>query len=86
MNDSRVGVVERRGRFTVVEPFFERGRRITVDARRRSGAKPGDLVLVRFTRTGRAEIVRALGRPDHPRTVIEALLLDRGYERGFSQA
>jgi ribonuclease R len=78
-------VVERRGRFTVVEPFFERGRRITVDTRRRSGARPGDLVLVRFTRTGRAEIVRSLGRPDHPRTVIDALLLDRGYERGFPE-
>ena len=84
MNDSRVGVVERRGRFTVVEPFFERGRRITVDTRRRGGVGIGDLVLVRFTRTGRAEIVRSLGRPDHPRAVIDAFLLDRGYERGFS--
>jgi ribonuclease R len=89
MNDTagavRVGVVERRGRFTVVEPFFERGRRITVDLRRRGDVKPGDLVLVRFTRTGRAQVVRALGRPDVPRDVIEALLLDRGLERGFSE-
>jgi ribonuclease R len=89
MNDAagavRVGVVERRGRFTVVEPFFERGRRITVDLRRRGDVKPGDLVLLRFTRTGRAQVVRALGRPDVPRDVIEALLLDRGLERGFSE-
>jgi ribonuclease R len=83
--NARVGVVERRGRFTVVEPFFERGRRITVDVRRRGDVNVGDLVLVRFLRNGRAQVVRSLGRPDVPRDVIEALLLDRGYERGFSQ-
>ena len=48
----RVGVVERRGRFTAVEPFFERGRRITVDVRRRRDVDTGDLVLVRFARNG----------------------------------
>jgi ribonuclease R len=82
-SNTRVGVVERRGRFTVVEPFFERGRRITVDARRRRDVNAGDLVLVQFARSGRAQIVRSLGRPDVPRNVIDALLLDRGYERGF---
>ncbi len=82
---SRVGVVERRGRFTVVEPYFERGRRITVDVRRRGDVKIGDLVLLRFTRSGHARVVRSLGRPDNPRDVIEALLLDRGYERGFPE-
>src|SRR3989449_9775823 len=82
--NSRVGVVERRGRFTVVEPFFERGRRITVDVRRRGDVNVGDLVLVRFARNGRAQVVRSLGRPDVPRDVIDALLYDRGYERGFS--
>jgi ribonuclease R len=78
----RVGVVERRGRFTVVEPFFERGRRITLGGRRRD-VSPGDLVLVRFARSGKAEVVRRIGRPDVPRDVIEALLADRGYDRGF---
>jgi ribonuclease R len=84
--NARVGVVERRGRFTVVEPFFERGRRITVDVRRRGDVSVGDLVLVRFARNGRAQVERSLGRPEVPRDVIEALLLDRGYERGFSQS
>jgi ribonuclease R len=84
--NGRVGVVERRGRFTVVEPFFERGRRITVDVRRRTDVRVGDLVLIRFTRSGRAQVVRSLGRPDVPRNVIDALLLDRGYERGFPPA
>src|SRR4051794_17918218 len=83
--NARVGIVERRGRFTVVEPFFERGRRITVDVRRRRDVAVGDLVLVTFTRTGRANVIRSLGKPDIPRDVIEALLLDRGYERGFSR-
>jgi ribonuclease R len=82
--NGRVGVVERRGRFTVVEPFFERGRRITVDVRRRTDVNVGDLVLVRFARNGRAQVVCSLGRPNVPRDVIAALLLDRGYERGFS--
>ena len=79
----RVGVVERRGRFMVVEPFFEPGRRITLDHRRRRDVREGELVLVRFARTGRAQLVRSLGRPDVPRDVIEALLVDRGHARSF---
>jgi ribonuclease R len=83
----RVGVVARRGRFTVVEPFFERGRRLTVDVRRRRDVAPGDLVLVSFgRRNGRAQVVRALGRPDVARDVIEALLVERGFERSFPPA
>jgi ribonuclease R len=85
----RVGVLERRGRFTVVEPFFERGRRMAVDQRRRPDAKVGELVLVRPSRNGggrgRVEVVRALGRPHVARDVVEALLADRGYERGFTR-
>ena len=81
----RVGVVERRGRFLVVEPFFERGRRITLDPRRRRDFREGELVLVRFARNGRAQVARSLGRPDVPRDVIEALLLDRGYARSFPE-
>jgi ribonuclease R len=81
----RVGVVERRGRFTVVEPFFEPGRRITLDHRRRRDVREGELVLVRFGRNGRAQVVRALGRPDVARDVIEALLVDRGHSRSFPE-
>jgi ribonuclease R len=80
----RVGVVARRGRFTVVEPFFEPGRRLTLDLRRRRDVAPGDLVLVNFGRGNRhAQVVRPLGRPDVPRDVVEALLAERGYRRGF---
>jgi ribonuclease R len=84
--NTRVGVIERRGRFTVVEPFFDRGRRVTVDVRRRGDMNVGDLVVVRFGRNGRAQVVRSLGRPNNARNVVEALLVDRGYERGFSPA
>jgi ribonuclease R len=83
----RVGVLVRRGRFTVVEPLFERGRRQPVERSGRGDSEIGDLVLVTTgRRDGRARIVRSLGRPDVPRNVIEALLADRGYERGFRRA
>ena len=32
-SEAQIGVVGRRGRFTVVEPLFERGRRLTIDGR-----------------------------------------------------
>ncbi len=50
-------------------------------------ARAGDIVLVRLAKPGRrgspARIVRVIGRPDVARDVIEALMLDRGLERGF---
>jgi len=74
----------KRGRLWVAEPFFERGRRYTLD--RVGDARPGDLVLVRLPRQGRHEgprIVRVVGRPDVAADVIEALMLDRGLARRF---
>jgi ribonuclease R len=78
-------VLDRRGRFMVVEPLFERGRRVTVDVRRRN-APVGRMVLVRIGHKGRAqrpEVVGVLGRPDIARDVVEALLVERGYKRRF---
>jgi ribonuclease R len=50
-------------------------------------ARAGDIVLVRTAKPGRrgspARIVRVVGRPEVARDVIEALMLDRGLERGF---
>jgi ribonuclease R len=50
-------------------------------------ARAGDIVLVRLAKQGRrgsaARIVRVIGRPEVARDVIEALMLDRGLERGF---
>lgn len=86
-----VGLLARRGRLAVAEPFFERSRghggRIPVDPGR---ARPGQLVLVRAGRAGRggrsrghATVVKVLGRPDVARDVIEAFMHDRGLRRSF---
>jgi ribonuclease R len=91
----RVGVLTKRGRLTVVEPFFERGRRVAVDLRGRRDLRLGELVLLRSARgrerRGRAggvrlEIERSLGRPDRARDVMEALLYERGHHRSFAGA
>jgi ribonuclease R len=86
----RVAVLERRGKFLVAEPFFERGQRLVVSRDRR--ASVGDLVVVRSGArrdgrgAGRAQIARRLGRPDVARDVIEALMIDRGLRRSFEDA
>ncbi|MEI7625381.1 MAG: RNB domain-containing ribonuclease [Actinomycetota bacterium] len=81
-----VGVLEKRGRFLVAVPLFERGAQIAVDGGR--NARAGDLVLVRIagrSRT-RGKIEQRIGRPDNARDVIEALMLERGLTRGFDPA
>jgi ribonuclease R len=83
--DQFVGVVSRRGRFSVAEPLFERGSRVTLTARGRD-VKPGEMALIRVLRGGRGprgEVVRPLGRVDVARNVVEALLADRGHARRF---
>ena len=83
---ARVGIVAKRGRLTVVEPFFESGTRIAVDLRKRRDVSVGDLVLVRPSRRSRRggiEVVRSLGRPNIARDVVEALMYDRGHHRRF---
>src|SRR3954470_11167775 len=80
--DEVVGLLAQRGRFLVAEPFFERGRRLTVE--RDKKASPGRLALLRPPARGKnAKIVKLLGRPDVARDVIEALMLDRGLARRF---
>ncbi|HWK17666.1 MAG TPA: RNB domain-containing ribonuclease [Solirubrobacteraceae bacterium] len=91
---SRVAVIERRGKFLVAEPFFERGPRLVVGRGGRAGV--GDLVVVgpaagtlarRDGRgSSRVEIKRRIGRPDVAADVIEALMLDRGLRRSFDPA
>jgi ribonuclease R len=81
-----VALVEKRGRFLVASPFFERGHRMTLDRDRRVG--PGGLALLRPAgrRGGHAKVIRPLGRPDVAADVIEALMLHRGLARGFPRA
>jgi ribonuclease R len=91
---AKVGVLTKRGRLTVVEPFFERGRTMAVDLRGRRDLRVGELVLLRASRGrrrgrgggARLEIERSLGRPDVARDVLEALLHERGHHRRFAPA
>jgi ribonuclease R len=70
-------------------PSRHRGIALGANLGRGAGAKAraGDIVLLQLAKQGRrgpaARIVRVIGRPDVARAVIEALLLDRGLERGF---
>jgi ribonuclease R len=88
---ARVALLTKRGRLTVVEPFFEAGPKMAVDLRQRRDLRIGDLVLLRPVRgrRGRAarfEVERSLGRPDVARDVVEALLYERGHHRRFPRA
>ncbi|MEA2413293.1 MAG: ribonuclease [Thermoleophilaceae bacterium] len=80
-----VAVLGKRGRFTVAEPVFERGRQITLDGGRRPGASVGDLVLLGWGKRG-PRVVRSIGRPDVARDVLEGLMLERGLRRSFPRA
>jgi ribonuclease R len=84
-----VGLLAKRGRFMILEPFFD-GRRsggawssFVVDPGR--DGRPGRLVVVRVggRAKGHPKVVRVIGRPDVARDVLEALMLDRGLRRSF---
>ena len=79
----RVATIERRGRFLVAEPLFERGPQVELDRRTRVGA--GEMALVEFG-PGRARAIRELGSPGRARDVVEALLWDRTGGRGFGDS
>jgi ribonuclease R len=82
-----VGVLAKRGRFVVCEPFFDTRRggagQFVVDPGH--SARPGQLVLVRLggRAKGHPKVVKVIGRPDVARDVLEALMLDRGLRRSF---
>ena len=80
-----VAVLEKRGRFLVATPFFDRGRRINLDKPRHGSVRTGDLVVVEPSgpRGGHGRVKRRLGRPDVARDVIEALMIHRGLRRRF---
>jgi len=78
----RVAAISKRGKGLVAEPLFERGPQAPLD--RRGPAEDGRIALVDFRRE-RARALRALGSPERAADVIEALLLDRGLQRGFSK-
>lgn len=77
-----VAVVSKKGKFQTCSPIFERGGQFTISG----GPKvaPDRMALVRWIRGDRAEVIRELGNPKVAADVVEALLADRGVERGFS--
>ena len=75
-----VASVERRGRFPVAIPLFERGSQIPFE--KRSRPREGGIVWVE-ERSGRAKLLRELGSPEVARDVVEALVLERLGRRGF---
>jgi ribonuclease R len=77
----RVATIERRGRFAVAEPVFERGPQAPL-ARGSVDVRPGDLALVDFG-PGGAKALRSLGSAERPSDVVAALLWDREGRRGF---
>lgn len=76
-----VAEVARRGRFLVAEPLFEPGPQMALGGGTRVTA--GQMALVE-PRRGGGRVLHALGSPKRAADVVEALLLDRGTERGFS--
>ena len=79
----RVATVERRGRFTIAEPLFERGPQAAL-ARGSHEVRPGEIALVDFG-SGRARALRGIGSVERARDVVAALLWDRGMRRGFAE-
>ena len=80
--ERRVAVVEKRGRFRVAEPLFERGQRAQLQ-RGSIDARPGEMVLVEFV-PGGAKAVQKLGSPKRAADVAAALLAEGGLKRGFA--
>jgi ribonuclease R len=83
----RVVVAEKRGRFLVGELLFERGGQIPLDSGAGKKVRAGRMALVSpgRGRSQRGRVIRSLGDPRKARDVVEALLFDRGYSRGFGE-
>ncbi len=80
----RVASIERRGRFTVAEPLFERGPQAAL-SRGSVQVRSGEIALVDFA-PGGARALRSLGSAGRASDVVDALLWDRGIRRGFAPA
>ncbi len=80
----RVATIERRGRFAVAQPLFERGPQATL-VRGSVDVGPGEIALVDFE-PGGARALRGLGSAERASDVVTALLWDREGRRGFPPA
>jgi ribonuclease R len=73
--------IEKRGRFAVAVPLFERAGQVSLD--RKESVREGEIVWVE-RRGGRARLRRRLGEVTVARDVSEALAMERLGGRGFS--
>ncbi|MGH2988682.1 MAG: RNB domain-containing ribonuclease [Solirubrobacterales bacterium] len=73
--------MSRRGRFGVAQPLFDFDPQVPI-AKGSAKVGPGRMALAEIGRGG-ARLIRELGSPERAAEVVEALLLDRGLERGF---
>jgi ribonuclease R len=76
------GVVVRRGKSMEVEPLFQSLASLPLE-RGPIKPQPGDLVLFTFSFGFKARVVRALGKSNVLKDVMEALLADGLVQRGF---
>ncbi len=77
----RVAIAERRGRFAICEPLFERAPQAPL-LRGKVRPGPGEIFLADFGPSG-ARPLAVLGSARSARDVAAALLADRGERRGF---
>ena len=77
--------VERRGRFTVAEPLFERGPRVDAGSGLDRRRRPARSRWSTSARAAPAPCARS-APPERARDVVAALLWDRGMDRGFAAA
>jgi ribonuclease R len=77
-----VAEIGRRGRFEVAEPLFEPGPQANLA--RGSIRVPAGAMVLAERRGAAARVVEELGSPDVARDVVDALLYERGLQRGFS--
>ena len=78
-----MGVVERRGRFMVVTPLFERGAQVPLQ-KGKLAVRPGRMILANPGSRG-ARAMRSLGSPKVARDVVQAVLWEGLERRGFSR-
>lgn len=81
----RVVVAAKRGRFQVGELLFERDGQLELGGGRKVRSGRMALVAPARGRGQRGKVLRELGDPRKARDVVEALILDRGLRRGFSE-
>src|SRR5660398_245672 len=81
---AQVGLVSLRGKYTEVEPLFQKGPTFLL-ARGGVRVKTGDLVLFRPSHGRRVQVTKVIGRREVLQDVLDALLEEGLVQRGFGR-